>query len=228
MVLVDWAAVEAAAADATEVRNMRGEKVADFFASSSQGSNSAMYNDAWADTFDEKSRNAANRWVEPGCRCGDCNAGIGREHFAAKDSNSEDSSDQSEDTDEEVDGSENDSDAAQDAAGYVDAPVEETFRVDSKTVLCQECDDDNFGWQKHELIKEAAAMNATAVNQSDSSEAGCNWWGSIEETFRDWNGADVGRLVMFFGRDKAGAHRFWHRYERQIRRNTPDASSEDT
>jgi len=96
--------------------------------------------------------------------------------------------------------------------------VEEIFRVASGLVLCQECDDDSWGWQKHDFIEQAAAMNAAAMNPSDSIEAECNWWGSIEETFRDWDSADVERLIRFFGRDKAGAHQFWHRYERQIRR----------
>ena len=96
--------------------------------------------------------------------------------------------------------------------------VEEIFRAASKLVLCQECDDDSWGWQKHDFKEQAAGMNAAAVNPSDSIEAECNGWGSIEETFRDWDSADVERLIRFFGRDKAVAHQFWHRYERQIRR----------
>ena len=74
VVLADFDAMEAAEAEAADGREMRGLKAKIFM--DGRGSNSA-----WADTFDEKSRNAANRWVHPNCLCGDCNAGIGHEHF---------------------------------------------------------------------------------------------------------------------------------------------------
>jgi hypothetical protein len=192
VVLEDWAAVEAAIADATVRRKMRGKKVNDFFASSSQVPDNADHNAAWADTFDDKSRNAANRWVMPTCYCGDCLAGVGHEHFTARDSDSEDSSDQSEDDDD-----------AEEEGTASDAPSVHEVSAAPNCGLSESDDDDA---EEEGTASDAPSIHEDSDASSDDEETETGEGDSDESDAADSSDAFLGASCECEARGRRKSH----------------------